>query len=226
MFSVGPNHSRARCAIFFPATLILLVSAFAVSAQRTDSDPPAPFAITISTAKYDLVTGQSNVVALAIRNQTKAKLSLSARSDFHLIDRDAIGQTRRDVDFYAPLNLLKAYEAGSGRCQNDLSPERVRSTHKGQIVTIFPEKAIVPFAPGERRTYQFDLTKLCWNYSISSIYPDLDLFALLAEYPQIKGKNLTLFLEGYVSGSAKLDDGRTVDGNTNTFSNEISMAVR
>lgn len=225
-FSIPRNNHGAVGRGVFPTILVFLAAAFTGSAQETAALPLPPFAVTVSTAPAELVHGGRNPVTISITNQTKVKLSLSTRADFRLIDKEAKSETRLDANFYAPVNLLRNYESGVNRCQSDLSFDRVKTKHQGQLVIISPQKATLLLAPGETRIFHFDLTQLCWNYTMSSIYPNLALFELLADYPTTKGKDLALSVEGYPSGSTKLDDGRVVDDYTDIVSNEILMTVR
>lgn len=226
--SFSAFHERRRIVAVTVTSAVIIGLAFPITlpAQAFVAQSTPPFAVTISTSTPDITNGRHNQVTIVISNQTNVTLSLSSRGDFWLIDTDAKSGTRLDANFYAPVSFVKPYETDLKPCQDDLTPERVTTSRHGQVLSIRPPKAVVVFAPGEGRTFRFDLTQVCWNHRISSVYPNRELFELLADYPALTNKSLSLSFHAYASGSTKLDDGRTVDEYTEITSNAIKMAVR
>jgi len=122
-------------------------------------------------------------------------------------------------DLWSPVSLIKNYDSSAKSCQDDLSAERVAKDDKNGIVSIMPSPTNLALRKGEKKEFEFDLTRTCWDRSISSIYPSQDLFAIARA-----GKYKVYFEMEFLIGE-KNQDGMKIPISEHIRSNEIEIQI-
>jgi hypothetical protein len=94
-------------------------------------------------------------------------------------------QKKRSLELISPVSLTKVYDEKANACQNDLTPDRFNAT--GGIIS---SKETIVLEKGAKKEVIFDLNKVCWKETKSSVWANQELSSL------VKPGRYTLSLSG------------------------------
>lgn len=162
----------------------LALSCAAVARERGVEKVPK-LKLSLTAEKTSWRSGEDARVKVRIENASEGEASIPSVVNFTADNRSEVGGglvTMGDGVFWSPVSLLKSYFARAGRCQNDLSPDRVETLKGTNIVSIRPAGERLTLKKGEVKEFDFDLAETCWGHSIAAFYPNGSLFSLAAKY--------------------------------------------
>lgn len=164
--------------------IIILALALSIGAQIATERKIPNLRLMLAAEKTTWVAGQSALVRVKIENLTGHEVEVSSTIYFKLDNRKSVaeGPTMANGVFWSPVSLTKIYDKDATGCQNDLTQARVEVLKGTNIVSITPAKDTLLLRQDENKEFTFDLAGTCWNHSISSVYPNNNLFSLLREH--------------------------------------------
>jgi hypothetical protein len=110
-------------------------------------------------------------VMVTLENLGDSRIEVPSRIDFHIENGSG-----NQGSYYAPFSLLKSYSEVANGCQNNLSNSDVK--RHGGVVGIFPDKRVFVLEGKGKKVLRVDLSGICWALSISSVYPDENVFKI------------------------------------------------
>jgi hypothetical protein len=213
----------------FKLTSVVLISlalTFSAGAKVQNLEEVPNLRLTLSIENTTWTKYEPVLVKITIENLSGNKVELPSSISFNL-DNRTFASERVTMDngvFWSPVSLTKTYGKDVAGCQSDLVENRVEVLKGTNIVSISPPKDSLMLTTGEKKEFSFDLTKTCWNHSISSVYPNSNLFSLVDTTPAAKhigsNKYRVYFDMEFKAG--------TVDGiprNKRPRSNEVEIVV-
>lgn len=159
--------------LFSFSVLLILTLSFSALSQSVNKGSDSEIRSVLSTEKTVWDKNAPLIVKFSIENLSESAINISSSINFTLADKTADSRIGRD-GVSAPVSLTKTYDEKVNDCQNDLTKERF--TKNGGILPVARDFFL---AKGEKKEFSFDLSKICWNRLISSVYPNQNLFTVI-----------------------------------------------
>lgn len=187
----------------------ILTLSFSACAQMQEKKEAPNLRLTLTTEKTTWLRYKPAPVRITIENLSEAKVELPSSIYFRLDNRKSEDEPETTAEgvFLSPVRLTKTYGEDATGCQSDLTQDRVGVLKGTDIVLITPSTGSLILQKGEKKEFNFDLARTCWNHSISSIYPNRNLFPLVgAHSSRFNGTKYKVYFEmGFDAGMSKIN---------------------
>jgi len=203
--------------------MVLFLALTCNASSQAQKKPGAPnLRLTLSMEKTIWLVYEPVPVKITVENLSGNKVQLPSSIYFKFDNRESesVRVTMSEGVFWSPVSLTKTYSKEVKGCEDDLIAERVEVLQDTNIVLISPPKDNLMLQKDEKKEFRFDLSKTCWNHSLSSIYPNGYLFS----YVGASRKYKVYFEMEFKVGSAKLAGSDTpINLNKRLKSNEVEI---
>ncbi|HKG12816.1 MAG TPA: hypothetical protein VKB12_05735 [Pyrinomonadaceae bacterium] len=165
-------------------SVALTALAGVAGAQEREYAEPPELKLTQTVEKTFWRAGEPAHVRVRIENASGGSIEIPSNVSFMADNRsreDGWATTSHGV-FWSPVSLTKTYSVRGSQCQNDLTPDRVKTPKGGKVVEIHPAKDKLTLGKGEAKEFSFDLAGTCWGHSIQAFYPDSTIFEAAGRY--------------------------------------------
>ncbi len=210
--------------ISLAATLLLLP--FSASAQMQEKKEIPNLRLTLTTEKTTWSQKETAPVKVTIESLSEHTAQVPATIYFRL-DGRARGDermTKREAVFWSPVTVTNTYAEKATTCQNNLTKDSIQPIKDTNLVMIHPPSNNLYLRKGEKREFSFNLAGMCWNHSMSSVYPDQNIFQLARPY--FISASYKLYFELHFDGGMSEENGILTPITLNLKSNEVRVVIQ
>ncbi len=147
--------------------LLILISAQVVSFQTVVKNSVPNINLSIAAENNIWKKDETSIVRISIENLSEDAVKLPENINFLLTEVAFDGRIGKN-NFSAPINLNKPYNEKTSICRSNFADIKAEKNEMSFVL----EK-------GETKEFTIDLSRMCWSRTISSAYPDKNLFEIV-----------------------------------------------